>query len=745
MRKNHKLILIGSGTGGATELIFKGLKGAFASYTYTDISSGFFEKAQEKFAAHESQMIYKVCDIEKSPAEQGFTEGSYDLIVASLVLHATRNLEETMRNARKLLKPGGYLLMVELTDNDPMRFGFIFGGLPGWWLGYDDGRKLSPCVSAEAWNDLMLKTGFTGIDSHTPHNRRFPLPLAVISCQANDEKISFLREPLGQEHSLPKSNNLTIVGGETKMAEALQNIVKAYYKEIDIINSIDWIASNDLPFSGTVISLADTATESVFEKMSATRLTALQKMIQQSKNLVWVTTGAQSENPYKNMFVGLQRSVTLELTHVRHQIIDLEQPLEDAINMIAVRLLQLEAYGIWEEKSQLKNMLWHNEPEVSINNGQVLIPRYRLSSSRNDRYNAGRRAIFSEANENHISFSIKAQGNNIVLEKRKHADGRFDGTQLLYSLLEPVRMTDNTTAFVSLGKDISTDSYSILLSGSLDSVVRVPASWKIPAPDSLENGQKALVSLHYQLLARSILRNAKAGSKVAILRPEIVLGNHLAAVAKDLGVELVLLTDEKRCSISPWVYLHPRATTSSIRKLLPTDTSTFIFWKEEAETLATIRNCLPLACAVVEHTQIGNMPMHLDLSPSGIREVSDLLQNAWIKGYENSVTVDHDMTIVIDLNDISRQDLVLRQTMVSWQTENSVQIPVQPASKQVKFTAGRTYWLVGLTGGLGLSLCEWMAERGATHIALSSRNPNIEGTWIQNMASIGCTVRVFAK
>jgi predicted TPR repeat methyltransferase len=39
-----------------------------------------------------------------------------DLIVAANVLHATRNLEETLAHVRELLQPGGQLLLLEATD-----------------------------------------------------------------------------------------------------------------------------------------------------------------------------------------------------------------------------------------------------------------------------------------------------------------------------------------------------------------------------------------------------------------------------------------------------------------------------------------------------------------------------------------------------------------------------------------------------------------------------------------------------
>ena len=82
-------------------------------------------------------MVFKVYDAERDPLLQGFTEGSYDVIIAYMVIHATAKLDETMRNLRRLLKPGGFLLIGEGGRDGPLQAcaGFIFGPLPGWWQG----------------------------------------------------------------------------------------------------------------------------------------------------------------------------------------------------------------------------------------------------------------------------------------------------------------------------------------------------------------------------------------------------------------------------------------------------------------------------------------------------------------------------------------------------------------------------------------------------------------------------------
>jgi 2-polyprenyl-3-methyl-5-hydroxy-6-metoxy-1,4-benzoquinol methylase len=78
-------------------------------------------------------MNYQKLDIEKDPIGQGYENGTYDLIVACQVLHATTNMDRTMTHVRQLLKPGGKLILVETTQ-DSHDIQLIFGVLPGWWL-----------------------------------------------------------------------------------------------------------------------------------------------------------------------------------------------------------------------------------------------------------------------------------------------------------------------------------------------------------------------------------------------------------------------------------------------------------------------------------------------------------------------------------------------------------------------------------------------------------------------------------
>jgi hybrid polyketide synthase/nonribosomal peptide synthetase ACE1 len=86
-----KILEVGAGTGVATKRVFSEIGNRFSSYTFTDISSGFFERAQDLFSSHRSTMLYKVLDISRDVSSQGVDEHSYDMVIASAVLHASKS------------------------------------------------------------------------------------------------------------------------------------------------------------------------------------------------------------------------------------------------------------------------------------------------------------------------------------------------------------------------------------------------------------------------------------------------------------------------------------------------------------------------------------------------------------------------------------------------------------------------------------------------------------------------------
>ncbi len=154
-----RVLEVGAGTGGATAAILPELSGRAAKYCFTDISPLFVNEAAKKFSAH-SFVDYKVLDVERAFADQGLESQSFDLVIAANVLHATRDLRQTLQHAKQVLAPGGFLVLLEGTA--PLRFiDLTFGLTDGWWRFEDfDLRADHPLLSAAQWERLLEDCGF---------------------------------------------------------------------------------------------------------------------------------------------------------------------------------------------------------------------------------------------------------------------------------------------------------------------------------------------------------------------------------------------------------------------------------------------------------------------------------------------------------------------------------------------------------------------------------------------------------
>ncbi|CAO0833249.1 beta-ketoacyl synthase N-terminal-like domain-containing protein [Streptomyces microflavus] len=162
-----RILEIGAGTGATSAVVLEALRSArldVREYCYTDISRVFLNHAERLFGAENPSLICEILDIERPVADQGLTLGGYDVVVAANVLHATRDIRHTLRNAKALLRPGGLLVLNELTANNLLSQ-FSFGLLDGWWRYEDPHLRIqgSPLLSTAHWRHVLTQVGFRAI------------------------------------------------------------------------------------------------------------------------------------------------------------------------------------------------------------------------------------------------------------------------------------------------------------------------------------------------------------------------------------------------------------------------------------------------------------------------------------------------------------------------------------------------------------------------------------------------------
>jgi acyl transferase domain-containing protein/2-polyprenyl-3-methyl-5-hydroxy-6-metoxy-1,4-benzoquinol methylase len=166
-----RILEIGAGTGGTTSRVLQMLQPYQASieeYCYSDVSDAFLHYGERMYAAEHPYLTYRHFNVEKPLTEQGIQSGSYDLVIAANVLHATSDIRRTVRNAKAALKKHGLLFLNEITGTSIFTH-LTFGLLSGWWAYEDPELRMPGCpaLTTENWQMVLSDEGFGPISIPT--------------------------------------------------------------------------------------------------------------------------------------------------------------------------------------------------------------------------------------------------------------------------------------------------------------------------------------------------------------------------------------------------------------------------------------------------------------------------------------------------------------------------------------------------------------------------------------------------
>jgi acyl transferase domain-containing protein len=384
-----RVLEVGAGTGSSTAQLLDALApiadsgvsitSSVSHYMYTDISAAFFEQARQNFQPYTNIMEFRVLDAEQDITKQeGFEVGSYDLVVAQNVIHTTTDLTQTLSNLRRLLKPGGRLLLQEGVRQDYYWSGLSFGQLSGWWNGTEPMRQWMPWVSSKQWDEALENAGYTGArfelpDSHNEELHSQSLFVAQnASATINEAGLMWKNIVLITSSDDKRTNTQSLVQDiKDKLAENLrfQNVSTTSLLELERIEHSQSLC----------IVLAELDCPVVAD-MSQAEYEAVRKMLIEAKSILWVT-GDELACPQYGAITGLMRTTRWERDLDDSNLVTLKisEPRPDNISLSAsIRKLCETQFSLTLPAANMNG-------EFMLQNGRIWTSRLR-EATRADEY-----------------------------------------------------------------------------------------------------------------------------------------------------------------------------------------------------------------------------------------------------------------------------------------------------------------------------------------------------------------------
>ncbi|KKA28074.1 hypothetical protein TD95_004875 [Thielaviopsis punctulata] len=779
-----RILEIGAGTGASASRVLRALaadpkKPRYAEYTFTDVSSGFFESARERLKDY-SNIHYKVLDISRDPAEQGFQLGSYDLIVASNVIHATPLLKQTLTNTRALLRDGGRFYLQEIVGSTNL-FKFLVGAFSGWWLGEADDRAEAPTIPVERWHRELTAVGFSGAGDAVLDDDESQAYMANIVTRALP----------AEKAEIAKTATVVYQKEKPAFATSVSSVLVAQGFSVSWEKLSDFAASASSP--SVVLSVLDLE-RPFFSDMTDKDYALLMQLVSNlSSPLVWLTHAIQInvEDPRYGQIIGLARNVRNELskTFATVELGAFDVSAADAVAII-VQCLVGQDIGV--------TSVHHDaDAEFAVHSGVIYTPRYETLAVADEiaEEQTGRTLVTLVSGETGSCTKTKWVKASVAARLEAH-DVEIDvqSTSLNYKYHDTVVSSNSlegsetrlgveaagiVTRIGALVDNVKVgDRVMFLAPGAISSVKTVKKDLVMKIPEDLDFAEAASMPISYMTAFRALvsLANLEPEQTVLIHSASGSLGQAAIQVAQMLGAKIFATagTEEKADFIVRQFGIPPSRVFSSRNTSFLHDLQAatggegvdVVLNSLSGELLHASWECVAAYGKMInvtrEHEQLpanvltsNRTFIGLDVSmlvhdrPAEVKRLLKKTLDHFIHGHIKPVTVAE----VVPAKDVMDGFIHLHtnqhigRVLLSFESLEALHAVATTKQQAVSFSSFKTYLLAGGMGGLGKSIATWMVEHGARSFVFLSRSAGTSAAdkaFIKELESQGCRVRAIA-
>ncbi|GKZ27308.1 hypothetical protein AbraCBS73388_004085 [Aspergillus brasiliensis] len=763
-----RILEIGAGTGSATVAALRALVDAsgdrsFARYVVTDVTPGFLIPLQEK---HGNQLEYAVLDISLSPADQGFDVGGFDLVIASNVIHATPSLNKTLMNVKTLLRPGGWLVLHELSADVPY-VDWVMGTLPGWWLGDSDQRRDRPYVKVDRWNEELMKAGFMEMEDFV-YDEDFPFQMSTTMIA----------------RSTPSKPTVPVVSLLGTLQTQQHPWAAVIEKKLSLKGyTVRWCILGDCVKESVVISLLDLDGPFLYD-LSEEGFSKLRNYLSIGRRTLWVTRISQKtcSDPRYGLIQGFGRTIRAEtgIDFRTLEIDDLNDTTADLLTQVFSELL--------DEKANPSG----RDYEYTIEDGSVYTTRCnRLSKSKQLevegncgplRLHPGVRGVLDTLQWVEEERQISLKPNEVEVEM-KYLSLNFKDLMFALGLLVtdlPLGI-EGSGVIRRVGSEVvdlhAGDAVIAIQQGTFKTqlITRETNCMRIPDDISLE--QASAMPCVYATAIYSLLTIGNLNKGQTVLIHSACGGVGLAAIdiCRIVGAEIyATVSSEEKIQFLIRNFNLPRdhifdSRSFSFRRGVLAATNgrgvDLVLNSLAGELLHASWDCVAPMGKMIE---IGKR----DMLEHGKLEMVHFANNRSFYGVDLSEMLDDYPDLVrgainemftycqegrlqaqlfprmFEADDIASAFRHMQTgrhigKIVVRMPEVPHSLKYKPIEKRYIFSPTRSYLLVGGFGGIGRVLATWMVINGARHLVMMSRSAGqseSDQAYVKELESQGCTV-----
>ncbi|KAJ5597961.1 hypothetical protein N7537_008045 [Penicillium hordei] len=720
-----------------TDAVVSGLAASFQLYTHLFESTETATSGSLSGQTSNQDSRFRFLAIDKTaPLSEQFTEETFDLVILSDGKRKNTALTGQLDAVHQLMSPGGYVFCVHTTG-----------------ISLHD-RLQNPQKHHQSLSLQTLLRGTPRAQGDFDLISSWTSPLSTISLsirQSMSADVRNLLSPLTASDVSYMSDTVLLVGGGTLETAQLSNHLAAILrdKSLNVVPAqrLEDVVSTSMAAVKAVIVLSD-LDKPVLSSVSSSEVSSLKKILVPNMSVLWLTSGFREDQAYHYGTIGLFRSVRTETPQLKLQILDVAD-IPGTETVIAECFLRLITYVDSESTP-----LWTSEPEIVWDGQHLLIPRMLPIEDLNRRYNSTRRVVHNYLDASLQSVQVSARWNGDTYthhavettpsKASASANAHSIDLRVLYSSAWAIEIREGFHAFVSVGID-SDSRHFLALSPTNSSLITVSEALVQALPATGLDISALLHQVVAIFLAQSLLRQASPGA-LLVHEADSFFADTLQRLNDGERV-LCFSTTDPELEDNRFIRLHPLSTKDVIRAAVSSSRIDSVADFSLGLIPSALAGLNSSTCSLIKPFDllVKTQGSILDNEKSLGAAQDVLLVVRWaVETALEELSSSPNQQMIIPVSNVLDKGLQPLGTVLDWNENVRMPLRVERIDPASQMRGDRTYVMIGLTGELGQSLCQFMVLHGARHLVVASRNPAKSPAWKANLEKQGATIQVLS-